>query len=94
VETPIAWLSPALRLERHRRVRLRRLWLRLLRLHRRSTIWRMPSGGSSSTSLVEDEALSRGGLIEQRTSLLRYNRRVAGFSAGMPMRLHEHSHIS
>jgi hypothetical protein len=36
----------------------------------------------------------RGGLSEQKTSLLRYNRRVAGFSAGMPMCLHDHSQHS
>jgi hypothetical protein len=45
-------------------------------------IWRMPLGGSSSTSLAEDEELLRGVLSEQKSSLLRYNRRVAGFSAG------------
>jgi hypothetical protein len=50
--------------------------------------------GSSNVSLVENEELLRGVLTEQRTSLLRYNRRVAGFSAGMPMRLHNHSHTS
>jgi elongation factor P len=33
--------------------------------------------------------LSRDGFSAQKTPLLRYNRRVAGFSAGMPIRLHD-----
>jgi hypothetical protein len=51
-------------------------------------------GGSSSASSVEDEEFFRGGLNAQEIWLLRYNRRVAGFSAGMPMCLHDHSHTS
>jgi hypothetical protein len=52
----------------------------------------MPLGGSSNTFSAEDEALSRG-LSEQRTSLLRYNRRVAGFfgrDANAPARPFSH----
>jgi hypothetical protein len=94
VETPIVWLNLPPRLKRRRRVRLRRLWLWLRRPRHRSTTWYILSGGSSNASLVEDEEWSRGVLSEQKTSLLRYNRRVAGFSAGMPMRLYDHSQYS
>jgi hypothetical protein len=44
-------------------------------------------GGSSGASLAAVEELSRGVLIGQRTTTLRYNQRVAGRLAGMPMRL-------
>jgi hypothetical protein len=39
--------------------------------------------------LAGNEELLRDGWSKQKTSLLRYNQRVAGFSAGMPMRLHD-----
>jgi hypothetical protein len=51
-------------------------------------------GGSSDASLAAGEELVRGVSTKQKTALLRYNRRVVVFSAGMPMCPNDNSHYS
>jgi hypothetical protein len=43
---------------------------------------------------ADDEGRHEACRSKQKTALLRYNRRVVGFSAGMPICLQDNSHTS